>query len=1202
MKKLLPLFLIHLALLANLILFEPELHAQVRWWPKFSLFKIHACTNPPKITCPPAFVACPGASTLPNNTGFAIGEPGGPGCNQPIVTYSDMIVSQGPCAGAIEINRIWTATDPQDPLLNSSCMQSIVLSDTGAPVITNCPPDITVTAQQNCKANVSWNPPSVTDNCGKLFLTVSHISGDVFPLGTTKVTYTAEDLCGNITYCSFNITVSGNCCKIAPTIVCPPAFSGCPKDSIFPDQTGTPTVTPGSVECAIPVVFYHDSILSTGPCEGAIKLVRNWTARDPFDTTLVVHCKQNIELIDKGLPSLSNCPTDVTVSPGVDCKAMVNWNPPVASDLCGIKSLVATHPPGSLFSEGNTKVEYVATDHCGNTISCSFSITVTTCCQVSPIITCPTDYKACPGTSTDPMVSGFATATKGQSGCADPIVSYADSISLGKCPGTKRIIRIWTATDPNNALLKSNCVQLVELKDDSPPSFTSCPSNLTVYTNTTDCKATVSWSFPTATDDCAGAVTPVGSHTSGSVFPVGITKVVYVATDGCGNAAEHSFTITVLSNCCNKPPVINCPPDYLGCPVLQCGPNVSGEAKASPSDPSCGTPILSYRDSLLNIYSACPNAKKFIRIWKATDPNDPKLYSECRQLIELNDRTPPVWNSCPANITVDAWGACEITVNWTPPTATDNCGGFVQITSNYVPGQKFTAGIHHVVYTARDACGNYINHSFTITVLGAGLKITCPADIVVDRIDPNLPGAYVNWNHPTVQSCGSCKDSLSGFIYMGTYNGSKYFCSRKPATWTEAKRICELNGGMLAVMNSPAENNYVASKLMGATAYIGLHDRNVEGFFEWVDNSPLSFTNWYPGQPNNANGDQDYGELLPDGTWNDQYNDCLREFICEVPCYEIKQIAGPPCGSLFPCGTTKVTYVATQGGYHDTCSFTVTVKCQNNGNYCESRGQWSNYTWIQKVSLGNLYNNSGNNGGYAYFPSPCNSYNWGKTYNLCLTPGFGGPNYQVYWKVWIDYNADGDFYDADELVAYGTGTGVLCGNITIPGNCNCPTRSTRMRVSMAYGGYPSNPCCTFSYGEVEDYCVIIQPQTLTGNPTSNLKSSTAAEQLKCVENCLDVLSERSIDSGADLGEVTLEPNNDLLIFPNPAREELQIKTFGHANGQINVFDARGRLVYTTACTGQQQIIDVRNWSEGYYLLSLDQTNGTKMLRKFAVIK
>lgn len=93
-----------------------------------------------------------------------------------------------------------------------------------------------------------------------------------------------------------------------------------------------------------PRPFYKDSVLSTGPCEGALKLVRTWTARDPFDTSLVAHCKQNIELIDKGLPSLNNCPTDVTVSPGVDCKAMVNWNPPVASDLCGIKSLVATHP------------------------------------------------------------------------------------------------------------------------------------------------------------------------------------------------------------------------------------------------------------------------------------------------------------------------------------------------------------------------------------------------------------------------------------------------------------------------------------------------------------------------------------------------------------------------------------------------------------------------------------------------------------------------------------------------------------------------------------------------------------------------------------------------------------------------------------------------------------------------------------------
>jgi hypothetical protein len=155
---------------------------------------------------------------------------------------------------------------------------------------------------------------------------------------------------------------------------------------------------------------------------------------------------------------------------------------------------------------------------------------------------------------------------------------------------------------------------------------------------------------------------------------------------------------------------------------------------------------------------------------------------------------------------------------------------------------------------------------------------------------------------------------------------------------------------------------------------------------------------------------------------------------------------------------------------------------------------------------------------------------------------------------------------------------------------------------MSYGGYPANPCCTFSYGEVEDYCVIIQPQTLVGNPTSNLKSSTAAEQLKCVENCLDVLNERSNELGKDFGEVTQESMNPLLIYPNPVRDELQIIMDGVSNSAIKIFDARGRLVYQTLYSGQLQTIDVRSWAEGYYLLSAEQADGRKMLRKFAVIK
>ena len=50
--------------------------------------------------------------------------------------------------------------------------------------------------------------------------------------------YLAEDLCGNTNSCTFNITVSGTCCKTKPKIQCPADYSGCPGDSLNEDHTG----------------------------------------------------------------------------------------------------------------------------------------------------------------------------------------------------------------------------------------------------------------------------------------------------------------------------------------------------------------------------------------------------------------------------------------------------------------------------------------------------------------------------------------------------------------------------------------------------------------------------------------------------------------------------------------------------------------------------------------------------------------------------------------------------------------------------------------------------------------------------------------------------------------------------------------------------------------------------------------------------
>ena len=69
--------------------------------------------------------------------------------------------------------------------------------------------------------------------------------------------------------------------------------------------------------------------------------------------------------------------------------------------------------------------------------------------------------------------------------------------------------------------------------------------------------------------------------------------------------------------------------------------------------------------------------------------------------------------------------------------------------------------------------------------------------------------------------------------------------------------------------------------------WIGLHDRNTEGTFEWVDGSTVSYTNWNSGQPDDYWG-EDCAHLYTTGYWNDM--DCGYDsyytrdlyYICEA--------------------------------------------------------------------------------------------------------------------------------------------------------------------------------------------------------------------------------------------------------------------------------------------------------------------------------
>ncbi len=135
--------------------------------------------------------------------------------------------------------------------------------------------------------------------------------------------------------------------------------------------------------------------------------------------------------------------------------------------------------------------------------------------------------------------------------------------------------------------------------------------------------------------------------------------------------------------------------------------------------------------------------------------------------------------------------------------------------------------------------------------------------------------------------------------------------------------------------------------------------------------------------------------------------------------------------------------------------------------YCSAYGN-SQYEWIANVSVGAFSHASGASG-YSDFSAQVIPLTPGQNYPVTFTPGFAGGAYSEFWRVWIDYNADGDFDDLGELViSLATdSTSSYSGTLSVPTGLS---GTTRMRVAMRFYGDPA-ACGSLQFGEVEDYTV-----------------------------------------------------------------------------------------------------------------------------------
>jgi hypothetical protein len=133
------------------------------------------------------------------------------------------------------------------------------------------------------------------------------------------------------------------------------------------------------------------------------------------------------------------------------------------------------------------------------------------------------------------------------------------------------------------------------------------------------------------------------------------------------------------------------------------------------------------------------------------------------------------------------------------------------------------------------------------------------------------------------------------------FGGHRYKFYPQRRRWKEARDRCQSLGGHLVIVDSLAENAFVADVVQKSNwqdAWIGATDEAEEGKWRNVGGELIGFTNWMPGQPNNKSDGEHYALMTnrsERGEWCDQPNESQQQFrpgfVCE---WEAKSASARP--------------------------------------------------------------------------------------------------------------------------------------------------------------------------------------------------------------------------------------------------------------------------------------------------------------------
>ncbi len=605
------------------------------------------------------------------------------------------------------------------------------------------------------------------------------------------------------------------------------------------------------------------------------------------------------------------CPSDITVStnPG-QAGITANWPAPTAFTDCSADSIQIMQtegpPAGSLFPIGSTTVSYEAMDSCGNTATCTFSVTVgpsSPCEEIEGFDKLgELDNHAYylshfkrnwPEAKSDAAAHGgypaVITSQEENEFIRQRLQNNIAYIGLTDAPVEGQPAWVngepvsLNLTDDNNSendyaainfwnghwqMLKEVIQKKYVLEKacaGSSDLVLECPQDTTIILPPTQQTIELQWQEPavfTACTDAAVALTLSADVSSGSSQPPGTYSINYTATDLCGNTTSCSFTVTIQAT------PTTCPDKLDGFTKIG---ELNGHAYYLSNQKvnwqTARDQSLAQQGYLATVSSQEEN--EFIRS---------AIYSDV--FIGLHDAEQEG---------VLQWANGE-PVTYAPLATCSWCQNspdkdYVSILG-WGPGEwAFNDQWVARQYVLEKVCGSAVDNGTlslscpndTTILLPQGQSevsliwtlpvatTTCPAGPEITLIQSGGPAPYstvgagsYSISYTATDSCQNqttctftvqvaaegapCPQGLDGFTLLGEWNDHTYFITDEKMTWLQASSLAQANGGHLASIQDATENEFLRTAV-SEQVHIGLNDLDQEGSLVWSDQSPVTYTN-----------------------------------------------------------------------------------------------------------------------------------------------------------------------------------------------------------------------------------------------------------------------------------------------------------------------------------------------------------------------